>query len=179
MLRKINESKVTICCCIGAVFLVMLLLNILTVKVMDDYLYAFSFETGERITNVFQIFPSMYRHYFTMNGRLIVHFLVQIFELLPAIIFDVLNTFMFCVLIALIYYYSYYRMTKKHNALMLTGIAAMLWKFTPAFGHAFLWQDGSVNYLWPAVFVLLYLLPLVAIYDNREVLTAAWKKYYG
>lgn len=175
-LKKINESRTAVICCLCVVFLIMLLLNILTVMVMDDYLYSFSFETHERITNVLQIFPSMYRHYMMMNGRLLLHFLVQLVLMAPAIIFDILNTLMFCALVALIYYYCCYRFEGRHNALLLILIVALLWIFTPAFGQVFLWLDGSVNYLWPAVFVLLYLLPLTNVLDGRMGLNVRWKR---
>lgn len=176
MIRKINESRKTVILCIGLIFMTMLCLNILTLMVVDDYIYAFSFAMNERITSVWQIFPSMRQHYFTMNGRLVLHFLVQLMLLFPAIVFDLVNAAMFCAMIGLIYYYCCYLLTKKHNAFFILVITGFVWKVVPAFGQVFLWLDGSVNYLWPVVFALFYMKPLVFLWLGRPTLMKRWQQ---
>ena len=77
-IREINKSRKTVVICFICLFVLMLGLNILTPMMVDDYIYAFSFKTGQRITSIGQIVGSMQQHYITMNGRLISHSLVQI-----------------------------------------------------------------------------------------------------
>ena len=48
----------------------------------------------------------------------------------------------------------------EHNALLAACAFGGLWVLQPEFGQVFLWLDGSVNYLWCAVFCLLWLLQL-------------------
>ena len=98
-IREINKSRKTVGICLICLFVLMLGLNILTPMMVDDYIYAFSFKNGQRITSIGQIVGSMQQHYITMNGRLISHSLVQIMLMMPAWIFDILNAWMFCVLI--------------------------------------------------------------------------------
>ena len=69
-------------------FLFMLACNILTPYLADDFTYMFSFQSGERIKNLLDIFPSMLAHAQKMNGRLVTHFLVQLTFLFPANLFD-------------------------------------------------------------------------------------------
>ena len=81
-MKKVINSRKVYLSILFIIFMLMLLCNILTPKIVDDFSYHFSFATGERITNVFQIFPSMMAHAEKMNGRLIPHFFVQLFEML-------------------------------------------------------------------------------------------------
>lgn len=54
---RINTSrKITALIFVG-IFLLILLCNALTELVADDFAYMFSWENGERITNIWQIFP--------------------------------------------------------------------------------------------------------------------------
>lgn len=170
MWKRINESGKTIFVAAGLLFAVMLLFNVLTLKICDDYIYAFSFATGERIQSVAQIFPSMANHYYTMNGRLLTHALVQLMLMLPGVVFDLLNAGMFCGMLVLIYYHTCFRISKKHNALLFLTTAALVWRVTPVFGHVFLWLDGAVNYLWPMTLALLYLLPVLWESEGRPCL---------
>lgn len=76
-------------------FLFMLACNILTPYLADDFTYMFSFQSGERIKDLLDIFPSMLAHAQKMNGRLVTHFLVQLTFLFPANLFDFVNAAMF------------------------------------------------------------------------------------
>lgn len=175
-IRTINRSGKLVAVCLVCLFAVMLLLNRLTPMVVDDYIYAFSFKTGQRITSLGQIVESMQQHYITMNGRLISHSLVQIMLMGPALLFDIVNAGMFCALIYMMYYYSVYQYRREHNCVLLIVIMAAVWKFTPAFGHVFLWLDGSVNYLWAMVFSLFYMIPIIRAYHGEEAFSLKWMK---
>ena len=77
------------------VFLFLFVCNVLTKYMVDDFAYLYSFQNGHRIESIFDIFPSMAAHAQYMNGRLIPHFLVQLFTLPPTWVFDLVNAGMF------------------------------------------------------------------------------------
>ncbi len=138
-------------------FLFFLLLNFLTPLVSDDYRYAFSFLTGERITSVWQIFPSLYNHYFTMHGRTAVHFFAQLMLLLGKPVFNVLNAAMATLLVL-----GLHRMAEgrgRRNPVLLLTLCALSFLFTPAFGQTMLWLDGACNYLWGVTITVWVLVP--------------------
>ena len=155
VILRLNRSKPVLYAVLALVFLLMLYCNMKTGMIADDYRYCFSFADDSRIESVMQIFPSMAAHRESMNGRLVAHFLVQLFLLLPGAVFDVCNAAMFTLLVWLIY-----RLAKQKcedNAVFAALIFACLWCLQPSFGQVFLWLDGSINYLWCAVLCLLLL----------------------
>ena len=153
---------------IGAfVFLTMLILNGITPMVYDDYTYSFSFATGERITSIKEIFPSLYAHYFIMNGRLILHFFAQLVLYLPHYIFVVVNSLMYVLMGYLVYKHIVGR--KRKSPLLYAVIFLAMWFYIPAFGDTVLWIDGSCNYLWGAVLICAYLLPFRIYVEDPEI----------
>lgn len=155
----------------GCIFLLMLYCNIKTPMLFDDYGYCFSFADGARIESVSQIFPSMAAHRLTMNGRVISHFLLQLFLMLPTMVFKVLNSLMFVAMLAIICKLAF--LNKEHpvwfKTVTIFAVFAAIWVFQPVFGDAFLWKAGSVNYLWTAVISLLYTYLCVASFcTGRE-----------
>lgn len=174
MLKKVNESKRTIRILLGAIFVVALILNMLTPLFVDDFTYLNSFATGERITSIREIFPSMKAHYFVQNGRIVVHFFSQLFLLFPPIVFDLINAGMFVLQIALIYYYC--KTDHDDNAFLLLVIAGFIWKCVPAFGQVYLWLSGACNYLWSVDFSMLYILPFVFTLKGKKVLKSKWSQ---
>ena len=165
-MSKLNESKKAIYIILGMMFLLLLVCNILTPYIADDFNYLHSFATGERIKNFGDIISSMKAHAQSMNGRLVAHSFVQIFSLFPTWFFDVVNSCMFVLQIFLMYLIC--RKDKKNNVLMLILIICLIWIYEPAFGQVNLWFDGACNYLWCVVFGMLFTLPFVYdfLYDR-------------
>ena len=147
----------------------MLVCNALSDLYADDFTYHFSFATGERLRSFFDLFPSMYAHYKTMNGRIVAHFFTQLFCLLPTPLFHVLNAGMFVLQVWLLYRIAVPR--GQTNCLLALGIFSMIWVYQPDFGQVNLWLDGACNYLWCAVFVLLALMPFVRKYLYGDEVT--------
>lgn len=172
VIKKINENKKIFYCFLFLFFAVMVLFNKLTLLTEDDYDYLFSwagyYNEGiwVRIESVFDIFPSLYTHWFTSNGRLVAHFFVHLFLMLPSYVFDVVNAGVFIGLVVVIY--RYVRSALKYNLFLLLCTAAALWYFIPAFGQTALWLDGSCNYLWANTFILWYLYPFFSIVRDEE-----------
>lgn len=144
----------------GCIFAWMLACNVLTPYLVDDFNYMYSFATGERITSVWQIFPSMAAHAREINGRLVAHFLVQLMLLLPAWVFDIVNAAVFTCLVWMMERLGRHA-DEPSNPWMLLASFASMWLFQLGFGNINLWQDGSGNYLWSYVFCFLYLTPFV------------------
>lgn len=155
MLKNWNRSVKIEAVIYAAIFALMLLCNVLSIYIMDDYKYMFSFADDSRIVSISQIIPSMIGHAYDMNGRLAAHALVQIFALMPMWVFDVVNSVVFVVQIALIYRIS--RGTGQRSNVMILAIFCAIWLFEPVFAQANLWQDGACNYLWGIVIALLFL----------------------
>ncbi len=142
-----------------AMFAIMFLFNRLTLKLADDYQYAFSFATNERLTRFGDIFESLLEHGRGVNGRYFGHFFTQLFLMLPDIVFDILNSFVFVTTIFLVYKLS--NGQKDTNNLFLLAIFGAVFLFEHNFGQINLWLDGSCNYLFAVFFGLLFLLPFL------------------
>jgi len=155
--EKLNTARGTSLAVFAAVFLLLLYCNLHTALVADDFRYCFSFADGKRMTCLSQLLPSMAAHRHSMNGRVIAHALVQLFLMLPKPVFNAVNALFFAALVRLICRPALGR--GEHNAVLAAAVFGCLWVLQPEFGQVFLWLDGSVNYLWCAVFCLLWLLP--------------------
>lgn len=152
----------------AAIFLLMLILNFLTHYLVDDYTYMNSFATGERISSFWQIFPSLSAHAKIMNGRLIAHFFVQLFLLLPPAVFKIINAAMFALQVFLI---SNIGGTEKRHGVFFSAIAfGLLWIFEPVFGQVNLWLDGSCNYLWASVICIAFMYPFFNLLLKEKTL---------
>ncbi len=156
---KVNKSKFVFYSLCLLMFLLMLLCNFLTGKYSDDFAYCYSFATKQRITNIFEIFPSICAHGNIMNGRAIAHFFAQLFLLLPPPVFKIINSAVFVLQILLIY--TVCKPKDGHNNLLFASIFGAIWCFEPSFGQVNLWLDGSCNYLWSIVAGFIFLLPLI------------------
>ncbi len=171
-----NRSRAAAVLVLSAVFLLLLFCNFQTDLIADDYRYCFSFFDDSRIRDVRAIFPSMAAHRHTMNGRVIAHFLVQLFLLFPKSVFNALNAVLFVSLLVLISNAAEDGI--KGNALLLLSVFGCLWTLQPEFGQVFLWLDGSVNYLWCAVLCLVWLRPWTAYYLEGRSPALAGRLFY-
>ena len=144
-------------------FVLIYLLNNYTYFTSDDFRYHFIYESylpiedNTKISNVFQIIPSMINHYNMWGGRIPAHTLVQFFLMLGKPMFNIINTVGYLCLAGLIYYHSIFK--QKHSIILFNLILLMMWFFIPQFGLTILWVSGSGNYLWNMILILLFLLP--------------------
>ena len=153
--EKLNRSRLLMLFALLGMFLIMLFCNLKTNLLADDYMYCFSFADGSRIESLADCFPSMAAHRYSINGRVVCHFLVQVFLMLPLWIFKVLNALILAAEVYLIYRIA--NRDKARNNLLLCCIFGCIWIFTLNFGQVILWLDGSINYLWATFFSLLFL----------------------
>lgn len=136
---------------LGMVALVLFVFNCLTPFVADDFTFAFSYRTGEKLTGIWDVLQSQWTHYFTWSGRFLIKTLDQWFTIQPKLLFNVCNTAVFLGLGLLMY-----QCTKKegtrYDFLLLAGIFLSFWLVAPVFGQTNLWMCGSFNYLWASFF---------------------------
>lgn len=172
-MRRLNQSRWASLTVTAAIFGLMLILNILTPYICDDYTYNLNFLTKEPLGSFWEIFPSMYAHSYKMNGRLISHGLAQVFMLLPPLVFDLCNAAVFAGSLYLLHRLC----CRKNHALALAAGFCLIWLFTPAFGQVVLWQVGAINYFWSLSALLLFITPsLLSFQDRREVLKKRWHR---
>ena len=140
-------------------------LNFLTPQYHDDFVYKFMFEGGSvnydhPVRSIGDIVASQVEHYHSVNGRSIVHFLVQLFTgLLGKTIFNLFNVIVFCAFIFLLKKQSTGSTRQEGDAkfCVSTLVTLVLVLLMPRFKDTFLWMTGSINYLWSATAALGFL----------------------
>ena len=153
-------------------------LNFLTPQYHDDFVYKFMFEGGSvnydhPVRSIGDIVASQVEHYHSVNGRSIVHFLVQLFTgLLGKTVFNLFNVIVFCAFIFLLKRQSTGSTRQEGDArfCVSTLVILVLVLLMPRFKDTFLWMTGSINYLWSATAALGFLL----IYEKRRERAMDW-----
>lgn len=166
-MTRLNSSRKLLWLFYIGLFAFMLLCNVLTLKLSDDYAYLYSWADDSRITNPLQIIPSMAAHTVRMNGRLVAHGVAQFWLMLPDWMFDIANALIFVLQIPLIVRICKEKGEEQNNLLHI-GIFCAIWVTELAFGQANLWLDGACNYLWSVVAGLLFLLPYVSYFMSGD-----------
>lgn len=152
---KLSKKQQTLII-LASIFIMMLVLNLLTPLLADDYSYGLSLDKS-RINSIMDIIAFQINHYLTWGGRTVAHTIAQFFLLFPKWIFSIANTFAYVILIYLIYLHIKGNNTKD-KPLILLLIHLLLWFILPVFGQTCLWLVGSCNYLWTTVIILFLLL---------------------
>lgn len=188
MNRKINVNRSFIVS-ILFVFALMVILNMNTVFVADDFNNMFTMD-NEKITNIFQVFSNQVKRYYNTNGRILAHTIGEIILIFNKNIINIVDSAGFCALMYLMYKFStlndFYGIDigYKHNrkvikknkygrhiykTMFFLNVFFLVWKFTPVFGQDFLWIIGAANYMWTNVILLSALLIArkVAVLDYR------------
>jgi len=162
-----------------AVFCLMLILNMMKPLSSDDYFLAFIWpegmgingalpETAKRVSSFADIFESLKSYYFVWGGRIPGQSLMTFFVWQGKGLFNVLNAFMFVVLIAEIYWLSHEgKVSADFEPSYVFWIFFALWSFNISFNDTSLWLSGSCEYLWMLVILLAFLIPYVRDYYDR------------
>ena len=135
----------------------------------------YNFADNERITNIFQVFPSMVAHYAELNGRTAPHFLAQCLLIFPKPVFNVVNSLVFTSFVYLIYKVT--STSKDFRPIMFFTIPVLFWLNTPVFGQIFLWVLGCFNYYWAYFFGLIFMYFYIKLYRSEAELSP--KAYIG
>ena len=159
MLKKFKTSQRAHFLTLGVMFLIMLIFNVLTKRIADDFMYSLSFATGKHLDGLQDIMNSLVVHGQGVNGRYFAHFFAHLFLSLPDIVFDLVNAAVFVSTVYIVYRVCNAKNTT--NNLFLVAIFGAVWLFEHEFGQINIWLDGSCNYLFGVLFGLLYILPYI------------------
>lgn len=144
-------------------------LNWLTPEYHEDFIYKFIIAGGlpdhqHPIHSIGDIIQSQVDHYYTFNGRSIVHFIVQLFTgILGKQVFNVVNIIVFAAFILLMRRNLTSRSGSSSSGFTIAVVLVMT-LLLPRFKDTFLWMSGSINYLWSSTMVMAFLL----LYEGRR-----------
>lgn len=165
------KSKAPVIIISGVSFAMILVLNILTPFLSDDYSYLLEVQKAESFADLFQ---QEYRQYMTWNGRSVVHFILRVFLYLPRPVFKIANSLAFVAVPLLILYLvmpiravaegesgnrergedSSVRPGGREEVFTLLLAQMLLWLFSVDPSETILWEDGACNYLWGTMIIL-------------------------
>lgn len=140
----------------------------------DDFFYRFIFQ--EDLTSIDtevktfnDLIVSQTDHMIYENGRTPVHTIAQALLMVGGKwLFNIFNPFFFLAYILLIVRYSTGKIEFHSTVFTFFLISAV-----PKFNQFYLWMIGCLNYLWPSVFVLIFLLLLEKRKEN-EISKRSW-----
>lgn len=157
----------------------------------DDYLYAFVWqgkpmyvpltENAIKVNTWYDLAISQLSFYFTWSGRIVNNTLAQLFAWSGKNTFNICNALV-CTLLVMEIYWCIHKgnvsLTFKPD--MLCWIFFVFWAFTPRFPSVVLWLVGAFHYLWPAFFLLAFLLPYVhKYYFSQDMFVSNYKFSLG
>jgi len=148
-----------------AVFIIMFGLNRLYPTYIDDWDYSFIYYTNDKFTSIFDVIPSMMKHYTMWGGRLVVHTILQEFLYFGPFWADLFNTLMFVTYIFLLYSFS--NKNNKVRPAIIFAIFLLTWFFQADLGETVLWMTGSANYLWGTTIILGFLYPYYSYFTDN------------
>ena len=141
---------------LAALFVYMLVLNILMPLHRDDYEYALIWGTFERIQAWPDVFQSLHNHYLTHGGRMVAFFVLDSFMVIGKEWFNPFNAFLYVMLVVLIYWHSQRKVSFAFNPYILGLIIVFSWLGLPHFALANIWMTGACVYLMTAVIILAF-----------------------
>ena len=150
---------------LAIIFIFILLFNILTPYLYDDFWYMYGLKNDNRIKNLYDIFINLKTMYLEWGGRVLAHFFAYFFLMLPKWIFNIINSLVYTLNIYLIYLIA--KGKRKDNYLYLFLIHMLIFVFFPVFGQIFLWLDGSCNYSFTLCIQLFFIYKILNIKDNK------------
>ncbi len=134
-------------------FAAVLVLNIFTPMLSDDYAYAMDVREA---TSLRDLIVQEYHQYMTWNGRSVAHLLLRIFLFLPSPVFKVANSLAFAALSYVLARLAAPDTRCSWPTLLLVQLG--LWLYAVDFAETVLWEDGACNYLWGALIIFTFLL---------------------
>ena len=156
-----RKQKIAIIAIASITAILFFCLNFFVPYYDDDVWYALRYIPGETlspITNFTDILLSQYHHYIGENSRGPIHVTLQsLLAILPDYGFDIANTLVFILLLWCIARFTQQNDKSVQPSTLLMTIAGIYW-LLPDMDYLFYWAAGSLNYLWPSVAMLSFLL---------------------
>ncbi len=164
ILKNFAEAKFVVLALMGVVFF---FLNYGEPLRCDDLIYQYYWlnekdpnlshepiDLGNRIDDVFESFTSQCNHYIVMNGRFLVHFIVQCFcGFWGRPLFNILNTFIY-----VFFLIGCLRFLNIWSSFKAVGALSFLWLSLPVFYIFWYSISFAVNYLWTSTALIYFIL---------------------
>lgn len=132
-------------------FVIMLVINCIYPYSWDDGGIAQGYVGAK--DNLIDIVLHTYRTYYLQwSGKLVPLSIVLFFTLVNKMAYNIIGSLMYVLLANIIYGFWD---NKKYNYWVLLTIYSSLWIFIPWFGTVIFWIDGSIEYLWMLIPILL------------------------
>lgn len=140
------------------IFIAFFIINYLTPALADDFNYINYWNNiPDNKTGILNSFlNSVVSFYNSWGGRIMGYIFTVIFNTIPPVIFDLLNSVTYMFLVYLVYKVSNFG--KLPDLKLFLFINIFIWLFVPDYGQIMFWTSGSANYLYPAVIDFLVLL---------------------
>ncbi len=142
----------------------------LTPYAADDFRYKLNPLDNEFSIQIFtDILNFQIWHYFNWGGRIVAHFLLQLFLVPSKYIFNFFNAIVQVLLINTIFFFAYNRIPTKYkdaSALLLINLFLFLGFYK--YSGMSLYMTSSFNYTWMHLIVLIYYLPFWNFYINGK-----------
>ena len=113
----------------------------------DDLPYSFFYRGPERITNIIQVVKNQVADYSTINGRVIVHSIMQVVLIFGKNLWSILNPLMIIASILFMIGISS-KYNKKINKPILFMIGLITFLILNEYKSIIYWVAGSTNYVW-------------------------------
>lgn len=123
----------------------------------DDLPYSFFYRGPERITNIIQVIKNQVADYSTINGRVIVHSVMQFVLIFGKNLWSILNPIMIITSILFMIGIST-KYNKKTNKPILFLLGLIIFLILNEYKSIIYWVAGSTNYIWTFAFLALVLM---------------------
>ena len=167
MKQTTDKTKLTYILLIGILYYA--LCHLTPITLCDDLLYKFIWPADNEtyttpISTFNDVLLSQYIHYQVLNGRSVIHFILQLFD---GILGKELCNIISSILMACLVFMTSSLITEKKNSILsYTLITTMLFVLMPGFHNEFLLFVGVFNYLWTITATVLF---IVLLSKNRQI----------
>ena len=142
----------------------------LTPYAADDFRYKLNPLDNDFTTQIFSdIFNFQIWHYLNWSGRIVAHFLLQLFLVPSKYFFNFFNAIVQVLLINTIFFFAYNRIPTRYkdaSALLLINLFLFLGFYK--YSGMSIYMTSSFNYTWMHLIVLIYYLPFWTFYINGK-----------
>lgn len=136
----------------------------------DDYGYAFNWSNeSEYLETPSDFIESNIAHYMNRNGRIWANGIAAIFSANDFdFVFKTLNAIFFVLLV--FFMIKIAEKNKGITIIKMLSLFILIWFLSPVPGQTWLWMCGALNYLWAAVFTMVFLYILKqSIYEKIKL----------
>ncbi|MBQ2873326.1 MAG: hypothetical protein IJE89_04945 [Bacilli bacterium] len=137
---------------ITIIFMVLVYTHSKTFLANDDLPYMFLYRTDVRVDSLLDVIKNQCADYFNINGRVVVHSVLQTILMFDKTLWTVLNPIM--IILGIVFLIKIVNLNnKKTNKILSLLLGISLYLLLINFKQIIYWVAGSVNYVW--VFTLL------------------------